>query len=148
MAAGKTMTEPLPLSKDERSQIRLAFMRLVPVADEIAVALYRRLFEIAPEARALFPEDLTEQRAKLIQMLIMVVGSLEESEILGKLARESGARHRGYGAKPEHFEPVGAALLYAIQTTAVPTPSADEMALWVRLYSHVSYHMLAGLEAA
>ena len=65
------------------SQIRLvqeSFAKVAPISDLAAVMFYDRLFEIAPQVKAMFPADLTEQRKKLMAMLAAVVAGLGNLE--------------------------------------------------------------------
>ena len=52
------------------------------MADAAADLFYDRLFIIAPHVRSLFPQDLSEQKKKLMQMLATAVANLQ-----GRLAR-------------------------------------------------------------
>ena len=52
--------------------------RLVgPISDTAADLFYKRLFELKPEYRRLFPDDMASQKAKLMRMLSFVVKSLD-----------------------------------------------------------------------
>lgn len=63
---------------DEQKATILANWRLiVPIADTAADLFYRRLFELKPEYRKLFGEDMDSQKKKLLHMLTFVVRSLE-----------------------------------------------------------------------
>ena len=59
-----------------------SFRKVVPIADAAADLFYDRLFIIAPHVRSLFPQDLSEQKKKLMQMLATAVANLQ-----GRLAR-------------------------------------------------------------
>ena len=54
------------------SQIELvqdSFAKVAPISEQAASLFYDRLFEVAPQVRAMFPDDLTEQRKKLMATL-------------------------------------------------------------------------------
>ncbi len=92
------------------SQITLvqeSFAKVAPISDQAAVLFYDRLFEVAPPVRAMFPEDLTEQRKKLMGTLAVVVGGLSNLDTVLPAASALAKRHVNYGAKPEHY-PVSA----------------------------------------
>ena len=42
--------------------VQTSFKKVVPIAGTAADLFYDRLFEIAPEVRSMFPQDLTERR--------------------------------------------------------------------------------------
>ena len=61
------------------SLVQTSFAKVVPIAATAADLFYGRLFEIAPEVRRLFPDDLAEQKKKLMAMLGTAVGGLTGS---------------------------------------------------------------------
>ena len=42
--------------------VQSSFKKVVPIAGTAADLFYNRLFEIAPEVRSMFPQDLSEQK--------------------------------------------------------------------------------------
>src|SRR5258708_17415855 len=80
-----------------------------------AVLFYDRLFDIAPQMRAMFPDDMIEQRRKLMAMLAGVVKGLGNLEQVLPAAGALAKRHVSYGAKAEHYPVVGAALLWTLE---------------------------------
>lgn len=62
------------------TQIRLvqdSFAKVAPISERAAVLFYDRLFEVAPAVRSMFPDDLSEQRKKLMTTLAVVVNNLQ-----------------------------------------------------------------------
>ena len=58
-----------------------SFAKVALTSDATAVLFYDRLFDIAPQMKAMFPDDMIEQRRKLMAMLAGVVkglGNLEQ----------------------------------------------------------------------
>jgi len=94
--------------------VQTSFAKVVPIAGTAADLFYARLFEIAPDVRPLFPDDLSQQKKKLMAMIGTAVASLSRLDTLMPVVRALGERHAGYGVKAEHFTPVGAALLWAL----------------------------------
>src|ERR1700751_2754255 len=97
------------------SQIKLvqtSFAQVVPMADDAANLFYGRLFEIAPQVRGMFPEDLGGQKKKLIAMLGTVVAGLSPLDTLVPLVRALGRQQAGAGFRVQHYAPVGSALLW------------------------------------
>src|ERR1700709_2434796 len=100
------------------TQIKLvqdSFAKVAPISEEAAVLFYGRLFEVAPSVRAMFPDDMTEQRKKLMATLSVVVGGLTNLEAVLPAASALAKRHVNYGAKPEHYPVVGGALLWTLE---------------------------------
>jgi hemoglobin-like flavoprotein len=86
----------------------------LPIAGIAADLFYDRLFEIAPDVRPLFRNDLVAQKKKLIAMLSTVVTNLHQVDKIAPSVGDLGKRHVGYGVSAKHFEPVGAALLWTL----------------------------------
>ena len=58
-----------------------SFAKVALTSEAAAMLFYDRLFEIAPQTRAMFPADMIEHRRKLMAMLTAVVkglGNLEQ----------------------------------------------------------------------
>jgi truncated hemoglobin YjbI len=50
-----------------------SFVKVALTSEAAAVLFYDRLFDIAPQMKAMFPDDMIEQRRKLMAMLAGVV---------------------------------------------------------------------------
>src|SRR5258708_21651130 len=89
-----------------------SFAKVAPISETAAMLFYGRLFEIAPQVKAMFPADMTEQRKKLMATLAVVVNGLFNLESVLPAASALGMRPVSYGAKAGHYPLVGAALLW------------------------------------
>ena len=135
------MTEAL-FTAEESATLKEALKRLVPQADALAESFYAHLFARAPGIRALFPASMDEQYYKLITMISMLVEATDKPEEFEAECRESGARHRGYGAQPRHFTVVGESLMAALRETKTP-PTPEEEALWLKFYGEAARLMIS-----
>jgi hemoglobin-like flavoprotein len=115
--------------------VQASFEKVVPIAATAADLFYDRLFEIAPETRALFPTDLSEQKEKLVGMLATAVTNLHRLETILPAVRELGQRHKGYGVTTAHYAPVGAALLWTLEKGLGPAFTPDVKAAWTETYT-------------
>ena len=97
------------------TMVQESFKKVVPIAGTAADLFYGRLFEIAPEVRSLFPDDLTDQKKKLIAMLATAVTNLHQVDKILPAVEDLGRRHVGYGVTAAMYEPVGAALLWTLE---------------------------------
>ncbi|MGJ5202593.1 globin family protein [Bradyrhizobium sp. HKCCYLR20261] len=128
------------------SQIALvqeSFAKVGPISDQAAVIFYNRLFEVAPQVRAMFPEDLTEQRKKLMATLALVVNGLSNLPAILPAASALAKRHVGYGAKPEHYPIVGSALLWTLEKGLGAAWTPDVADAWTAAYGTLSGFMIA-----
>uniref|UniRef100_UPI003514C939 globin domain-containing protein n=1 Tax=Salipiger bermudensis TaxID=344736 RepID=UPI003514C939 len=58
---------------------------------------YDRLFDRAPELRAMFPADMSGQADKLFDMVLVLVQSLDHLQMLVAEIEALGVRHHEYG---------------------------------------------------
>ena len=103
------------MTPEQVSMVQESFKKVAPIASTAADLFYDRLFEIAPDVRVMFPDDLREQKKKLIGMLGIAVSNLHQLDTIIPAVENLAKRHVGYGVKPEHFQPVGAALLWTLE---------------------------------
>jgi nitric oxide dioxygenase len=122
--------------------VQASFAKVVPIAGTAADLFYSRLFEIAPELRALFPRDLAGQKQKLMMMLGIAVSGLSRLDSIMPMISALGARHVAYGVKAEHFTPVGAALLWTLAQGLGDefTPQVEDA--WATAYGLLSQAMI------
>src|SRR5258708_37505857 len=92
-----------------------SFAKVALISEAAAVLFYDRLFDIAPQMKAMFPDDMIEQRRKLMAMLTGVVKGLGNLEQVLPAASGLAKQHVNYGAKAEHYPVVGAALLWTLE---------------------------------
>jgi hemoglobin-like flavoprotein len=136
------------LSHDEIALVRNSFAKVVPIKDAAADLFYDRLFEIAPQVRAMFPSDLTEQKKKLMAMIAAAVGGLDELDTLVPAVKALGARHATYGTKPEHYRPVGETLLWTLGKGLGDGFTPEVAAAWTKVYGVLAATMQAGAAEA
>ncbi|MGI9386279.1 MAG: methyl-accepting chemotaxis protein, partial [Methyloligellaceae bacterium] len=113
---------------------------ILPLADQAADLFYSRLFEIAPELRTMFPEDLAEQKRKLMAVLKTAVNTLKRPENLVSVAQQLGSRHNGYRVIDAHYATVGEALLWTLEEGLAEAFTPDVRDAWTAVYG-----LLAGL---
>jgi hemoglobin-like flavoprotein len=120
--------------------VQTSFKKVVPIAATAADLFYGRLFEIAPEVRPMFPQDMTEQKAKLMGMLGTAVTNLHKLETILPAVKALGERHKGYGVTAAHYAPVGAALLWTLEKGLGADFTPEVKSAWTETYT-----ALAGL---
>ena len=128
------------------AQIKLvqeSFAKVAPISEQAAVIFYDRLFELAPQVRAMFPNDMTEQRKKLMATLAVVVNGLTNLEAVLPAASALAKRHVSYGAKPAHYPVVGGALLWTLEKGLGEAWTPDVAAAWTTAYGVLSGYMIS-----
>ena len=131
------------MTPDQVKLVQQSFAKVAPISEAAAVLFYDRLFEIAPQVKAMFPADMTEQRRKLMATLAAVVNGLGDLPSILPAASTLAKRHVGYGAKAEHYPVVGAALLWTLEKGLGDgwTPQIAEA--WTTAYGTLSGYMIS-----
>ena len=128
--------EPEPEPEEERmvsdaqkALVQETFARLKPAAEQAAHLFYARLFQIAPQVRQAFPEDMTSQRRQLLATLEGAVASLDHLE---KLA------HEDHDTGGPNDAAVGAALLWTLDKALGEEFTSDVEDAWIAVYGVLS----------
>ncbi len=130
------------MTSKQISLVQESFEKLRPIAQTAGELFYKNLFEIAPQARAMFKTPIPEQAGKLMYTLGYVVTHLRTPETILDDVRKLALRHNQYGAKPEHYELVGKALLKTLQEGLAGEWNADLLDAWAAAYGMVSTAMI------
>jgi hemoglobin-like flavoprotein len=130
------------MTPEQVTLVQQTFAQVVPVADKAAEAFYDRLFDVASAVKPLFRGDMTEQRRKLMASLAVVVRGLSDLSSILPAASTLAKRHVDYGAKPEHYPVVGAALLWTLARALGPRWTPEVAAAWAAAYTTLSDFMI------
>jgi len=122
------------MTPEQVTMVQESFKKVVPIAGTAADLFYGRLFDLAPDVRPLFPEDLKEQKKKLIAMLATAVTNLHQVEKIIPAVEDLGRRHVAYGVTAQHYEPVGAALLWTLEKGLGDEFTPPLKAAWTETY--------------
>ncbi len=132
---------------------------MVPIAETAADLFYRRLFELKPEYRPLFGDDMSAQKRKLVRMLAFIVRSLEwreeqwkddvdPAEDLLLVVLALGRRHRDlYKIPPDSYAAVGEALVWTLEQGLGDAFTPPTREVWIRLYTLLASTMQMGSAA-
>ena len=127
--------------------IRASWTSVEPIQDVAATLFYERLFELDPTVRRLFRNaDMDQQKKILMQTLTVVVKSLDRLDQLVPAIEALGRRHAGYGVRPEHYETVGAALLWTLGQGLGDGFTPDLERAWTEAYSVLASVMIGAAQ--
>ncbi|MFF4650360.1 globin domain-containing protein [Streptomyces sp. NPDC001380] len=110
-------------------------------ADHVAKYFYAHLFTHNPGVRALFPEDMGEQRDRLFGALTHLVLRLEDPGRLTAYLGALGRDHRKFEALEEHYPAVGASLVAALRHFSGHSWTAEVEKAWCEAYAVISQAM-------
>src|SRR6266700_3532355 len=98
------------MTPDDIAMVIASIEALRPRADEVARRFYEELFALAPEAREMFPADMTLQRAKLFKELDEIAHAIPTLDAFVERARQLGLEHVDYGVERRHYVAFGEVL--------------------------------------
>lgn len=126
---------PLQVAAVQRS-----FSLVVPIKEQAAEIFYARLFDLDPSLKKLFKADMKEQGKKLVSTLAMVVAGLSNPKSILPAVEALGRKHVGYKVEDRHYDTVGAALLWTLETGLGKDFTPEVKAAW-----SAAYTLLAGV---
>ena len=137
------------MTPNQISLVQKSWQKVLPIAPQAAEIFYTTLFEMDPSLKALFPSDIAEQGKKLMAMLDTAVKLLDNPDKLIPAVQNLGAKHLKYGAEPEHYDTVGAALLKTLAQGLGEDFTAATKKAWTVVYQTLATTMIdAANEAA
>ena len=127
--------------------IRESWTAVEPIQGVAADLFYTRLFELDPALGRLFRNtDMAQQKKILMQTLTVVVKSLDRLDQLVPAIEALGRRHAGYGVRPEHYETVGAALLWTLGQGLGEAFTPELERAWTEAYSTLASVMIGAAQ--
>jgi methyl-accepting chemotaxis protein len=124
-------------------QIKLVqdtFAMVEPIADDVAAMFYNRLFDLDPNLKSLFSDDMTTQRKALMSTLKVAVKGLTNLDTILPAVQQLGARHAGYGVRDEDYGTVAQALLWTLEQSIGADFTSEVKKAWTEVYM-----LLAGI---
>ncbi len=126
----------------QKQLVKTSFDLVEEKADIAADLFYQRLFDAAPELRSLFPEDLRDQKKKLMGALKVLVNTLDYPDKLIPILEEMGRKHKGYGVVEDHYVPVADALVWTLEEGLGAAFTDEVRHAWTALYSAAASIMI------
>ena len=129
------------MTPEQVTLVQESWAAVAPIADQAADLFYGRLFELDPSLRALFPDDMAEQKKKLMQTLAVCVNGLTDLGEIVPAVKALGQRHVAYKVEDSQYETVGAALLWTLEQGLGDAFTSDVKDAWVEVYTILSTTM-------
>lgn len=137
------------MTPDQIGLVKQSYYLIAPVSHQAAGLFYGRLFSIAPEVKPLFDRaNMFTQSDKLWATLGKIVDVLDRPEALGPAAAKLAVSHVHYGVMPEHYAPVGDALVWALEQGLGESFNPEVRDAWTAAYDHISQAMISATNAA
>lgn len=119
--------------------VRETWEMVLGISETVTELFYNRLFEIDESTRVLFEgTDMKEQGVKLIRMLDAAVKGLTDLDALVPVVQKLGERHAGYQVTEQHYDSVGAALLWTLEQGLGDAFTEEVKEAWTETYTLVA----------
>lgn len=135
------------MTPEQITLVKTTWSQVVPIKDKAAELFYAKLFELDPAVKPLFKTGTVEQGKKLMMSINTVVNSLDKIEAMVPIIQDMGRRHVGYGVKPQHYDTVGEALLWTLDTGLGPAFTPEVKEAWASAYTLLATVMKEAAEA-
>lgn len=144
------------LTDAQKAMITENWRLVLPIQDTVADLFYRRLFELRPEYKRLFGDDMASQKQKLLQMLAFVVRSLQwggaswsddvpPDDDLFLVLLALGRRHSNlYEIPDDAYEPVLNSLLWTLDYGLGKAFTEESSVAWTQAMVLISNTMILG----
>ena len=109
---------------------------------QLVTRFYNRLFDIAPETRRYFKDDISKQSEKLAHTLNFLVMNLDRLDEIKESIEDLGRHHNKMKIKAEYYVYVKEALLTTIQETLDEQCESGMVEAWDHALSHVASTMI------
>lgn len=136
------------LNSQQIELVQKSFAKVAPIADTAAKLFYERLFATNPQLRPLFPEEMTDQRGKLMKTLAVAVAGLTKVDSIVPVLQRLGKRHAAYGVEDEHYDIVGETLIWTLKTGLGDEFTDEVRDAWLQTYTIVADVMKAAAAEA
>jgi hemoglobin-like flavoprotein len=137
-----------PFTVTEIALVRESFRVATADPDAFAAAFFRELFTLDRSLRGLFRGDMRHLGHAFVTTLRVMVAELERFAEFAPHMRTLGARHAGYGVRPDHFALGSAALAAAVAERVGPAFHPGTRAAWEHVLEVLTGEIAAGARGA
>ena len=133
----------MSLTPEQLTLVQSSWAKVVPIAGTAADLFYGKLFELDPALRPLFPDEMADQKKKLMTMISFAVEGLTNLEELVPKVQDLGRRHATYfEVTPPMYDTVGAALLDTLEKGLGDSWDEEHKEAWALVYGVLSKTMI------
>ena len=136
------------MTPEQVDLVRKSFDALWPFRRRLAEQFYGRFFELAPDTRRLFPNDMEKQHLKLMDTIAAIVGTLDQREIFQSIISHTGRKHAEFGVQTAHFAAFGDALIWGLRHRLGPAFAPELQQAWIVLYDAIQAEMMRAAKLA
>lgn len=131
----------------EADILRTTFALLAPKANQLILRFYEELFKRYPAVEPMFANTSRPKQAKmLVGAISTVIDNIDDPDTLVPVLQQMGARHKGYGAVPDHYGAVAETLLDVMKEFAGKAWTKPVHNAWSDALNLVAETMLGGYD--
>jgi len=146
--SGESAAHAPIMTPEQVDLVTRSFDAIWPIRRKISHLFYSRFFELAPDARRLFPNDMDRQHIKLMDTIAAIVGALDQRALFQSIITHTGRQHARFGVNQSHFVAFGDAMVWCLEQQFGSAFTPELRAAWIALYDAVQSEMVrAGKEA-
>jgi hemoglobin-like flavoprotein len=134
------------LTTEQKTLIHKTFRKVTLKTNTFADLFYTRLFELDPELRPMFKNDMREQQKKFMQTVGTLVASLDLPDKFEEPVQQLGKRHTAYHVEKKHYDTVGEALMWALERVLGDDFTEEAKTAWTGLYTYIAQTAIAAAE--
>lgn len=131
------------LTENQIELVTESWDKIIPISEVAANLFYSRLFELDPSLKNLFNGDMKQQGDKLMSMITIAVKALKRLDDIVPAIQNMGRRHVNYNVEPQHYDTVGAALLWTLGQGIGDDFTVEVKDAWTVVYGILATTMIA-----
>lgn len=122
--------------------VKNSWGRVVAYSEKAGRIFYERLFELAPELRTLFKDDVQTQNQKLILAVTVIITKLNKLENLELEIQKLAKKHQAFGIAGDHFVMFKLAFVEMLRAISQTLWDEETEEAWKELFDLISVAML------
>jgi NAD(P)H-flavin reductase/hemoglobin-like flavoprotein len=130
----------------DTARLKQTWHEVTQHGDDVASYFYAHLFVTHPELRSLFPLVMSAQRDRLVGALGRIVSSVDDLGSVVPFVEQLGRDHRRFSVEPEHYDAVGASILWTLSHFLGERWTPEVAADWSAAYGVVATTMVDAAE--
>jgi hemoglobin-like flavoprotein len=123
------------MTANQITLVQTSWEKVVPISETAARLFYGKLFELDPELKPLFKNDIVAQGKKLMQMITLAVRGLNDLGKLVPVVQDLGRGHVAYGVRLKDYDIVGSSLLWTLEQGLGAAFTPETKQAWVEVYN-------------
>ncbi len=132
----------------DAARLKASWARVAGHGDAVPAHFYAVLFSADPGLRMMFPASMASQRDRLVSALGRIVSNVDQLDAVVPFVQGLGRDHRKFDVRPEHYGPVGEALLATLACFLGEAWTRELAADWTDAYGVIARVMVEAAEQA